>query len=108
MSHIFYDRLIVFEEVEAEIKKVAKTPEEKEELWREVDEIVHHRVMGCILDRLPREHHQEFLERFHKAPYDEGLIPFLTERIGEDTEEFIKIETENLKKEILAEIKRIF
>lgn len=105
MSKIFYDRLIVFEEVEAEIKKVAKTPEEKEELWREIDEIIHHKLMGCVLDKLPKKDHQEFLEKFEKAPYDEGLFKFLTEKVGEDIEDFLKLETEKLKTELLQLIK---
>jgi hypothetical protein len=105
MSKIFYDRLIVFEEVEAEIKKVAKTPEEKEELWKEVDEIIHHKLMGCVLEKLPRNYHHEFLEKFEKAPQDEGLFKFLTEKVGEDIENFLKIETEKLKTELLQLIK---
>ena len=105
MSKIFYDRLIVFEEVEAEIKKVAKTPEEKEELWKEVDEILHHKLIGCVLEKLPEESHKEFLEKFEKAPQDEGLFKFLTQKVGEDIEEFLKVETEKLKKELLNLIK---
>jgi hypothetical protein len=105
MSKIFYDRLIVLEEIEAEVKKIAKTREEKEELWQEVDELVHHRVLGCILDKLPEKNHQEFLEKFHKAPYDEGLIPFLAERIGQDIEDFLKLEMGKLKTELLQLIK---
>lgn len=105
MSKIFYDRLIVFEEVEAEIKKVAKTSEEKEELWGQIDEIIHHKLMGCVLDKLPKKNHREFLEKFEKAPQDEGLFKFLTETVGEDIEEFLKVETEKLKTELLQLIK---
>ncbi len=105
MSKIFYDRLIVFEEVEAEIKKVAKTPEEKEELWREIDEIIHHKLIGCVLEKLPKGHHHDFLEKFEKAPQDEGLFTFLNEKVGEDIEEFLKTEMSKLKTEILQLIK---
>jgi len=105
MSKIFWDRLIVFEEVEAEIKKVAKTPEEKEELWKEIDEIIHHKLMGCVLEKLPKEHHHEFLQEFEKAPHNEGLFKFLTEKVGEDIEDFLKLETEKLKTELLQLIK---
>ena len=105
MSKIFYDRLIVFEEVEAEIKKVAKTPEEKEELWREIDEIIHHKLMGCVLEKLPKEHHHNFLGKFEKAPQDEGLFTFLNEKVGEDIEEFLKTEMSKLKTELLQLIK---
>ena len=105
MSKIFYDRLIVFEEVEAEIKNIAKTSEEKEELWSEIDEIIHHKLMGCVLEKLPHEHHNEFMKKFEKSPDDEGLFTFLNEKVGEDIEEFLKIETEKLKTELLQLIK---
>jgi hypothetical protein len=105
MSKLFFDHLIKLDEVEAEIKKVTKTQEEKEELWQIVDEIIHHRVMGCILDKLPKKHHTEFLEKFHQAPYDEGLIAYLTEKIGENIEEIIRQEIGGLAYELLAEIR---
>ena len=105
MSKIFWDKIIVFDEVEAEIKKVAKTPEEKEELWREVDEIIHHKLMGCVLEKLPEKNHHEFLEKFEKAPQDEGLFKFLTEKVGEDIEDFLKLEMGKLKTELLQLIK---
>ena len=105
MSIIFWDKLIVFEEVEAEIKKVARSSEEKEELWREVDEIIHHKLMGCVLEKLPKEHHHEFLEKFEKSPHDEGIFKFLTQKVGEDIEDFLKLETEKLKTELLRLIK---
>ena len=105
MSKIFYDRLIVFEEVEAEIKKVAKTPEEKEDLWKEIDEIIHHKLMGCVLEKLPKSYHHDFLEKFEQAPQDEGLFKFLTEKVGEDIEEFLKTEMSKLKTELLQLIK---
>ncbi|MGB6882108.1 MAG: hypothetical protein WBD86_02315, partial [Microgenomates group bacterium] len=65
MSKIFYDHLIVFEEVDRYIKDTVETHEERDELWQIVDEIVHHRVLGCVLDKLPKEHHEEFLGKFH-------------------------------------------
>jgi len=105
MSKIFYDHLIVFEEVETEIKKAAETSEERKELWCLVDETIHHRVLGCILDKLPGEHHHEFLTKFHKKPHDETLIDFLKERGGQDFEEVIKGEIEALNSELLEQIK---
>jgi len=105
MSKLFFDRLVILDDVEAEIKKVARTPEEKEELWQLVDEMVHHRVLGCVLDRLPKGSHQEFLEKFHAAPYDEGLIEYLKGKIGENVEELIKTEIGGLAFELLEEIR---
>ena len=105
MSKIFYDRLLVLDEVDAEIKAKAQSREEREELWGLVDEIVHHKLMGCVLEKLPHEHHHEFLEKFEQAPQDEGLFTFLTEKVGEDVEAFLKEEINKLKAEILKLVK---
>jgi len=105
MSKLFFDRLLSLEEVEKEINKVTSTKEEKDELWAIVDEIVHHRVLGCVLEKLPKKDHTEFLEKFHEAPYDEGLITYLTEKIGENIEEIIRQEIGGLAFELLAEIR---
>ncbi len=105
MSKLFFDHLIVFEEIEAEIDKSTKTPEEREELWGIVDEIVSHRVMGVILGKLPKKHHEDFLDRFHKAPGDIELLGYLKEKVGENIEELIKAEIGDLAYELLEEIK---
>jgi hypothetical protein len=106
MSKLFYDHLIVLEEVEAEIKKTASTQEEKEELWGLIDEIIHHRVMEKVLDRLPRKLHEDFLSRFHQAPHDESLMDYLTEQIGENVEEIIRQEVGELAYELLKDLRK--
>jgi hypothetical protein len=106
MSKIFYDHLIIFEEVELHIKDSAETKEEKEELWQIVDEIVHHRVLHCLLEHLPHDHHQNFLEKYHECPYDEALLDYLNEKIEGDVEKVIKKEISGLEKEILKELEQ--
>lgn len=105
MSKIFWDNLLSLEDIEKEIKNVAETSEEKEELWGIVDEIIHHKVMGCILDKLPPRYHEEFLGKFHEAPYDETLLDYLKEKIGKNFKELLKQELGGLIYEILEEIK---
>ncbi len=105
MSKLFFDHLTDFKKIDRQIKKAAKTPEEREELWALVDEIIHHKVMGCILDRLPREHHDEFLEIFHTHPHDEEIIfGYLRQKVGEDIEEVIKQEIGKLDADLLQEL----
>lgn len=104
MSKLFYDHLVLLEEIEEIIGKKAKSHEEREELWQLIDELVHHRVIGCILEVLPEEYHHEFLERFHSCPYEEGLIGFINERIEENIEELIKSEISRLSQEIISEL----
>lgn len=105
MSRIFYDIHIHLEEIEIELDKLELEHEEKQELEHLIDEMVHHRIMDRILTHLPRQHHTEFLRRFKRAPYDEGLIKYLDERIEKSVEEHVKEEMEILKKEILEDIK---
>lgn len=106
MSKIFYDHLIILEEVELVIKKTVSSKEEKEELWRLVDEIIHHRVFDRILGLLPKIHHEEFLGKFHAKPHDLELISYLKEKSGKDVEVIIKTEIMALSSEILKEIKK--
>lgn len=105
MSKIYYDRIVILEDVERQINSIAQSEEEKDELWQIVDEMVHHRVLGCVLSKLPSKHHEEFLDKFGKSPFDESLFDYLKEKIGENIEELIKQEIGGLAFEILQEIK---
>lgn len=105
MSKIFYDRFIILEEVEIELDKLGMEYEEREEIEHLIEEMVHHRVFDRLLTHLPRHHHAEFLDRFHKAPYDDSLIAYLEERIEKSVKEHVEEEMERLKKEILEDLK---
>ncbi len=106
MSKLFYDYLIELPEIDLAIKEEKLESEEREELQKLVDEMIHHRVLVCILDHLPREHHEEFLERFHAAPHDETLIIFLEEKTPAEIsiEEKIREEIQKLKQKLLDNI----
>lgn len=106
MSKIFYDHLIILEEVESEIKKVSETKEERDELWELVDQMVHHKVFDTILGKLPKTHHEEFLDKFHKAPHDEGIFDYLKEKIGENIEEIIENEIGLLAFDLLKDLRK--
>ncbi len=105
MSKIFYDHLINFEKIEKIIKSSASSLDEKEELWKIVDEIVHHKVMGCILDNLDEKHHEEFLKRFTNAPFDDGLIIYLEEKSSGKISEVVKKTTAEIETEILKDLR---
>lgn len=106
MSKLFFDHLIDFKEVDKQIKKSIKTQEEREEIWLLIDEMIHHKVMGCILDKLPRDHHEEFLDLFHKSPHDEELLfNYLKKKIGDNIESLIKQEIGDFSADLLEDIK---
>lgn len=97
---LFFDHLVNLTEVESKLRGVP-TSEEKLELWNLIDEIVHNRVISLILDRLPNEDHNEFLEKYHKAPYDVEIIEYINLRVDGDISEHIIKEVNLLKAEML-------
>lgn len=105
MSKIFYDHLVVREEIVAELDKHKISIEEREELVQLVDENLHHHVLDTILSNLSKEKHEEFLVKFHNTPFDIGLLDYLKVEI-DDIEEKIKEVAKKVKKELLSEIKR--
>jgi len=105
MSKLFFDHLLVLEEIEIHINRNAGSKEEKEELWNLVDGIVQTRVMEVILTKLPRQHHEEFLEKFSNFPHDERLMDYLKEKAG-DMEEEIKKEVKLLEEEFTGRKKK--
>ena len=106
MSKVFYDHLIVLQEVITVIDAHSVDPQEREELIDLADQTLHHHTLNVILNHLPKEHHQSFLSRFYEKPHDETLMQFLKENIVADIEKEIKIQADRVKKEILAEIKK--
>lgn len=106
MSKLFFDNLIYLEELEVEIKKTSSSQEEREELWSLVDEIVTHKVLGKVLDKLPRADHEEFLTLFHKCPHDEiTIFGYLKSKAGEGIEKELQKELKDISTEILRELK---
>lgn len=101
MSTLFFDKLIVLNKLNKKINKKDLSNDEKQEIWKYIEEIIHHKVMGCCLTHLPKQHHTEFLERFHKAPYDEKLLDFIEEKIEKDIRKIIKEEVDTAIKELM-------
>lgn len=90
MSTLFFDQYINLDKVEKSIKKVSSSRDEAMEMWMIVDEIIHHRVLGCILGHLPKENHHEFLDLLANSPHNEELTAYLKGKIKEDVALLIK------------------
>lgn len=104
MTKVFYDHLVMIEDIEVEISKHQIETTAQAEIMAIVDETLHHLVLTVILDHLPREHHEHFLSRFAKAPHDETLLSFLKEHAVTDIEKLIRDCARKIKREILQEI----
>lgn len=106
MAKIFYDHLVLREEVTAEIDAHNLPPEERDELVHLVDEILHHTTLNVILNHLPKEHHRDFMVRFHAAPHDPELLLFLQRQTTVDIESEIHHHAVKVKQDIINDIRK--
>ena len=104
MAQLFYDHLIVIEEVIAVLNEHNLTKEERAELLRLIDQTLHHEILDTIFTHLPKEHHETFLTRFHIAPHDAKLLEFLQEATSVDIEGEIFKTANRVKRHALSTI----
>ena len=106
MNKKFYSELASLEKIEKTIKNAPISEDEKRELWGIIEEIIHHRILGCALDNLSKEHHGEFLEKVKGANSHE-IMEFLEQK-NTDIKEKIKNEILIIADEILQDILKSF
>lgn len=106
MSKIFYDHLVMLDDIFLEIDFLELSNREKKLLKKTIDDLFHHRLFTKILDLLPKEHHEKFLVRFHSAPHNIEHLKFLEENSQVNITSEIVILSQKIKKEVKAEIKK--
>jgi hypothetical protein len=106
MSKIFYDHLVIREEIDFVLNSYRLDPEEREEIVDIIDQTLHHHILNVILNYLPREKHPEFISRLHASPGDETLLDYLKTHAHPEIEAEIKKQAAKVKQEILAEIRK--
>mgnify|MGYP001582992890 CR=1 FL=1 len=106
MSKIFYDHIILIEEIFVEVDGLILSAPEKEALKQTIDELVHHRALTLILDLLPEIQQKVFLLRFHQAPYDVVHLKFIEEHSRKDIYHELSKLAKAVKKEVRKEIKK--
>jgi hypothetical protein len=106
MTKIFYDHLIIIEEVVAVLDTHDLTSTQKQEFLDLIDQTMHQDILNTILTLLPREHHETFLAKFHASPGDHLLMTFLKEHSPADMEKEILKSALKVKKQILKEIEQ--
>jgi hypothetical protein len=106
MSKLFFDHLLTgLDEINEQLKKVFASNEEREEAELLVEERINSKVLEKILDKLPKDNHEEFLLLLHKCPHDEvKIFGYLKGKAGEDIENKLKEDLEGISREILREI----
>jgi len=104
MSQLFFDHLILIEEVSSQLDEFTLDPEEKAEIIDLIDQTLHHHTLNVIFNLLPIEKHADFVDMFKKTPHDKALLEYLKKEIKTDIEAEIKKQAERIKKEIMVEV----
>lgn len=104
MSKLFYDHLLVIDEILVELDGI--DPKDRREFLTVIDETLHNHVLDVILTHLPREHHESFLDRFHKAPHDPELLSYIQKLTVIDIEKAIAERVKEVKLKTLVAIRR--
>ncbi len=99
MAKLFYDHLIVIEEIVAVVGNDKKTLDL-------VDRILQNEILDVILTYLPREKHEEFLEKFRAAPHDTKLLQYLADHSPVNIELAILDRANKTKRKLLSQVKR--
>jgi hypothetical protein len=103
MSKVFYDHLVIREEIDCVLNNYRLDKEEKEELIQIIDQTLHHHILNVVLNHLPKDIHREFIELLNKDPGSDALMDLL--KIHSPEVEFeIKKQAQKVKREILDEI----
>lgn len=105
MTKLFYDHLIIIEEVTEVLVTHQLTQRECEEILELVDKAMHSEILNTIFKHLPKPHHEMFLIHFHAAPHDKKILEFLKDKSAVDIEKEILKTANRVKKNVLKEIK---
>lgn len=98
MSKLFYDHLIVIEEIIAVVGNDKK-------ILDLADQILQNEILDVILTYLPRDKHEEFLKKFHAAPHDMRLMQYLKDNSQVNIELAILDRANKTKRKLLKHLK---
>jgi hypothetical protein len=98
---------INFNKLEKIIKKSSTSQEEKEELDSIVQEIIHHRIMGCILDNIDEKHHDVLFSKIQSKnnKIDDEIISFLEKVSKKQISKELQKTIKEIQQEIIKEMK---
>jgi len=106
MSKLFYDHLIVIEEIATVLDEHRLKPDERAKILELMDTTLQNEILDVIFTYLPREKHEEFLEKFHAAPHDARLMQYLKDNSAVNIELAILDRANKTKRRLLAQIKK--
>lgn len=103
MTRVFYDHLVLIQDVILELDVHDLDLEEREELLDLIDQTIHHSMLDLILTHLPSDRHSEFITKFQTAPYDLALLDYLKVYVP-DIDVKITTHAQKIKNDLRSEI----
>ena len=106
MSKLFYDHLINIDQITIVLDEYDIEEHERQQILSTIDETIHHHVLDIIFTHLPREHHEDFLEKLLAQPHHKSLLDYVQERTDSNIQEEIRQSLQQLMKELIADIQQ--
>ncbi len=106
MNQLFYDHLIVIEEIVAVLDDHTVSTKDKTKILELMDATLQHEILDVIFTYLPREYHEEFLEKFRAAPGDTALMQYLKDNSPVNIELAILDRANKTKRKFLAQVRK--
>jgi mannitol/fructose-specific phosphotransferase system IIA component len=106
MSTVFYDHLIDWEKIERALQSLSLSKEEHLEVLELIEESLHTEVLMVICTHIPKDHHEEFLGKFHTAPHDASHLDYLRMHAVSDIEAQIRLRSLEVIEEFIEVLER--
>jgi hypothetical protein len=104
MASLFYDQLIDWKKLTAALDDCGIDGDERLAVLDHIEHILHTEVLVVIVSSLPAHKHEEFMELFHAAPYDEGHFQFLITHGTGDVRQTVKSRSDQIIEEIVNDL----
>lgn len=105
-AKLFYDHLVIIEEIVAVLDEHKMKANEKEKMLALIDRTLEHEILDVIFTYLPRGRHEEFLKMFHAAPHDPKLLTYLSDHSTVNMELAILDRANKTKRRLLKLVKK--
>jgi hypothetical protein len=103
---VFFSHLLDTDPMIVLVEKLIEIEAERMEILDMIDSTLHHKIIHKLLDELPDEQHELFLEGYSKDPSNEELLVFLKQYVP-DIESKISAESQTVQKSLYDEIGRM-
>lgn len=98
----FYHPLIKTEKICLQLEKTGLQGEEYKEVLCLVEQTINTRALSALLNKLPEEKHETFMEKLNQAPHSEDLWDFFGEE-KDTAKDYLSQAFSQLEEEILQD-----